>query len=144
MACIFQDLRIRRVSSVLGLVGLLAVPMAAQTLNFEEYRAKIEPIFAKKREGHARCVSCHSASNNAFKLVPLSPGATKWTEEQSHKNFESVSDLVAPGKPEVSPLLMHPLAHDAGGDLFHSGGRQFTSKNDPDWKAIAAWIKSAK
>ena len=35
---------------------------------------------------------------------------------------------------------MHPLAHEAGGDEFHSGGRQFLSKDDPDWKAMAAWV----
>jgi hypothetical protein len=33
--------------------------------------------------------------------------------------------------------LIHPLAPEAGGDLFHSGGRQFASKDDPDWKALA-------
>jgi hypothetical protein len=29
------------------------------------------------------------------------------------------------------------LAPEAGGDLFHSGGRQFASKDDPDWKTLA-------
>jgi hypothetical protein len=42
--------------------------------------------------------------------------------------------------PQASKLLIHPLAHEAGGDEFHSGGRQFLSRDDPDWKAIAAWI----
>ena len=49
---------------------------------------------SKRRPGHARCVVCHEASNSAFRLQPLTPGSTKWTEEQSRRNFESVSHLV--------------------------------------------------
>ncbi len=111
----------------------------AQSLDYETYKKTVEPIFVKKRPGHARCVACHSASNNAFRLQPLAEGST-WTEEQSRHNFESVSKLVNAGNPQASRLLLHPLAHEAGGDEFHSGGRQFISKDDPDWKAIAAWI----
>jgi hypothetical protein len=121
-----------------------AFPAAAQDLNFQTYRSTVEPIFLKRRAGHARCVVCHSVGNNGFHLQPLAKGATNWTEEQSRKNFESVSYLVTPGNPNASKLLIHPLAHDAGGDEMHSGGRQFTSKDDPDWKAIAAWVRAAK
>ena len=74
----------------------------------------------------------------------LSPGAATWNDEQSRRNFEMVLKLVAPGDPASSRLLMHPLAHDGGGDHFHAGGRQFASKDDPDWKIIADWVGSAK
>jgi hypothetical protein len=109
-----------------------------QSLDYETYKKSVEPIFAKKRAGHARCVACHSASNNSFRLQPLAEGST-WTEEQSRLNFESVSKLVNRTNPQASKLLIHPLAHEAGGDEFHSGGRQFLSKDDPDWKAMAVW-----
>lgn len=111
----------------------------AQSLDYETYKKTVEPIFVKKRAGHARCVACHSASNNAFRLQPLPEGGT-WSDEQSRLNYESVKKLVNPANPQASKLLIHPLAHEAGGDEFHSGGRQFLSKDDPDWKAIAAWI----
>jgi hypothetical protein len=130
----------------LALLGaIISIPPLAigQSLDFEIYKKSVEPIFAKKRPGHARCVACHSASNNSFRLQPLAEGST-WTEEQSRRNFESVSKLVNPDKPEASLLLIHPLAHEAGGDEFHSGGRQFLSKDDPDWKAISAWISKGK
>lgn len=117
---------------------------AAQTLDFESYRTKVEPIFLEKRPGHARCVVCHSANNSAFRLQPLAAGATKYTEEQSRMNFENVTHLVKPGDPAGSRLLIHPLSPDAGGDDFHGGGRQFASKEDPEWKTIAAWVNSAK
>jgi len=110
----------------------------ASILDYETYKKMVEPIFYTKRAGHARCVACHSAANNAFRLQPLPEGAT-WTDEQSHMNFESVKRLVNASNPEKSRLLLHPLAHEAGGDDFHSGGRQFLSKNDPDWKAMASW-----
>jgi hypothetical protein len=40
-------------------------------------------------------------------------------------------------------IMVHPLAPEAGGDAFHSGGRQFETKNDPLWKTIAAFAKGA-
>ena len=128
---------------LLALLTSMAHLAMAQTLDYETYKKTVEPIFAKKRVGHARCVACHSASNNAFRLQPLAEGST-WTDEQSRRNFESVSKLVNPANPQASKLLMHPLSHEAGGDEFHSGGRQFLSKDDPDWKAIAAWAGIAE
>jgi hypothetical protein len=120
--------------------AMLAGFALAQSLDFEAYRTKVEPIFLKKRMGHARCVVCHSANNSTFRLQQLPEGAA-WTEEQSRKNFESVSKLVAPGDPAKSRLLIHPLAPEAGGDKFHGGGRQFASQDDPDWKTVADWIR---
>src|SRR6266699_3644915 len=128
-------------ASALQLTGSLAV---AQSVDFETYRTRVEPIFLKKRPGHARCVVCHEASNSAFRLQPLSKGSSTWTEEQSRLNFENASHLVSPGNPDASRLLKHPLSPDAGGDIFHSGGRQFTSKDDAEWKAIAEWVRQAK
>jgi hypothetical protein len=108
-------------------------------LDYEIFKSKVEPIFLERREGHVRCYVCHSEGNNALRLERLSAGASFWNEEQSRKNFESVSGLVAVGDPAASRLLIHPLAPEAGGDLFHSGGRQFETKNDPDWKILAQW-----
>jgi hypothetical protein len=125
-------------------VLLLTTIASAAALDFETYRSRVEPIFLKKRPGHARCITCHEANNSAFHLEALAPGATTWTEEQSRRNFENVSRLVVPGDPGASKLLLHPLSPDAGGDYFHSGGRQFASKQDEEWKTIAAWISAAK
>jgi hypothetical protein len=125
-------------------ITVLAGFTAAESLDFEVYRTKVEPIFLKRRPGHARCVVCHEANNSAFRLQELAEGSTSWTEEQSHKNYDSVVRLVKPGDPTASRLLIHPLAPDAGGDKFHSGGRQFTSQQDPDWVTIADWIRQGK
>jgi hypothetical protein len=59
---------------------------------------------------------------------------------QWRKNFDILSALVVPGDPANSRLLLQPLAPEAGGNTFHSGGRQFASKNDPDRKILAQWV----
>jgi len=112
-------------------------------LDFQAYKATVEPIFLKQRPGHARCYSCHVLGNKNFHLETLSSGSTNWTDEQSQRNFQNVVQQVVPGDPASSRLLLHPLAPEAGGDPFHSGGRQFTSQTDPDWLAMAEWVRSA-
>jgi len=104
----------------------------------------VQPVFLQKRDGHTRCYVCHAESNNAFRLERLSAGASTWSEEQSRKNFEMASILVNPGDPATSRLLQQPLAPEAGGNVFHSGGRQFASKDDPNWKILADWVNGQK
>jgi hypothetical protein len=136
-----------RLATTLVALALLqaAAPLArAQSLDFQYYKTRVEPIFLKKRPGHARCVVCHAESTNAFNLQRLPAGSATWTDEQSRLNFAVVSRLANPANPDASLLLLHPLAPEAGGDYFHSGGRQFASRNDPDWLVLAEWIRSAK
>ena len=125
-----------------ALVGASVLNADAEqpTLDYAFFKTKVEPIFLQKREGHTRCYICHEESNNGLRLEKLSPGATFWNEDQSRKNFAVVSALVVPGDVANSRLLLHPLAPEAGGDLFHSGGRQFATKDDPDWKILAQWV----
>src|SRR5213592_2309908 len=140
----------------LGLLGFVSATHAQQSpqppappaaLSFEFYRAHVEPIFLARRAGHARCYACHALGAGegnapaAMRLEILSPGSTTWTEEQSRKNFEAVREKVVPGHPPASPLLIHPLRYEAGGDQWHGGGAQFGSPNDPEWQTIAAWVQ---
>jgi hypothetical protein len=127
-------------------VALQAAPAFAAdvTLDYGFFKASVEPIFLKKRPEHVRCYVCHSEANTAFKLQHLAHGSTFWTEEQSRENFKFVSGLVVPGEPMKSRLLLQPLAPQEGGNPYHSGGRQFESKNDPDWKILAEWVNGKK
>jgi YVTN family beta-propeller protein len=134
---------VRHTSSAPSPAATASNSSAKGELGFEFFKTTLQPIFLKERPGHARCYGCHVASNRVFHLTPLSPGLTDWTEEQSRQNFQSASQLVIPGKPQSSRLLMHPLAPEAGGDAFHSGGRQFASQEDPDWMALAQWVRAA-
>jgi hypothetical protein len=130
---------------VLPVIFLLAAAPAgvrAQALDYEFFKTRVQPVFLEKRPGHTRCVVCHSErSNNAFRLEKLAPGSKSWSEEQSRRNFEMASRLVVPGNAEAGLLLTHPLAPEAGGSAYHSGGRQFASRNDPGWKVLSNWAK---
>src|SRR5882757_8899483 len=132
--------------AVLTALAISTAITAAQTppkLDYEFFKSRVEPIFLTKRPDHARCYACHVESNNAFHLERLSPEAHAWTDEQSRRNFEMLSILVNPGDPDTSRLLLHPLAPESGGDVYHSGGRQFASKRDPAWRTLAAWVSGA-
>jgi hypothetical protein len=145
----------RNIPALLGLsaLALVAAPSKGAppkqdasksvTLDYEFFKARVEPIFLKRRPTHARCYACHGSNTGPQYLVPLSPGSSTWNEEQSRKIFQNVSRMIDHSDPMSSRLLIHPLSPLAGGDV-HSGGRQFESKDDPDWKAIAAWASGQK
>ena len=119
---------------------------STQSLDFEFFKTRIEHIFLKSRAGHARCYACHASGTGPQYLVKMSPGSTFWTEDQSRKNFENVSKLVNRDDPMNSRFLIHPLSPMAGGDIafVHGGGRQFESKEDPDWQTMAEWVSGPK
>ena len=125
----------------LMLVGLLIQQPAAPakpTLNYEVFKTEVQPIFLKKRTGHARCIACHG-QGTVLRLQPLAPGRTTWTEDESQKNFQAIQRVAFPGNLK-SRLLLHPLEEKAGGDFYHSGGKHFASQNDPEWLTLKAWI----
>ena len=129
--------------SALALASAALVSEAAP-LDYDYFKAKVQPIFVAKRPGHAPCVMCHAEANNMLRLEKLPDGQTTWTEEQTRKNFDTVVKIVqAADDPLASKILLHPLAPEAGGDAFHSGGRQFASKNDANYKIIAQWARGA-
>jgi YVTN family beta-propeller protein len=117
-------------------------PPPASTLDYEFYKARIQPLFLEKRQDHARCVTCHAGSAT-LRLQPLLPGADAWNEEQTRQNFAAAAAMVVPGSPGASKLLRHPLARAAGGDVFHGGGQHWQSKDDPDWQVLSAWVNGA-
>jgi hypothetical protein len=127
---------------VLGGEASFGQTPAASGVSYEFFRDKVQPIFLAKRPGHARCIECH---DNGFpRLQELSEGATTWNEEQSKKNFAAWSPMVVPGNPLGSRMLMHPLAHEAGGDPFHAGGKHWKSQSDPEWQTLVAWVNTGK
>lgn len=120
--------------------ALAQQPAASPTLDFEFFKARVQPIFTTKRDGNAKCVSCH-VEGTPMRLQPLAPGTGTWTEEAARKNFDLVRSRVVPGNPAISKLLRHPLAESAGGDPHHDGGKHWKSQSDPEWQALAAWVR---
>ncbi len=130
-----------------------AAPLAQQAdgvaetnlgLDFDAYRARVEPILLSPRAGNARCVVCHSRGGGNSFLEPLSAGSTTYTEEQSFRNFERIQRLVVAGAPLESALLVNPLAEDAGGSHWHAGGKHWTSQSDQEWQVLAEWVRATR
>ena len=117
---------------------LVALTGQPPSLDYEVFKTKVQPIFLAKRPGHARCISCHG-SGTPLRLQPLPQGRAAWNDEESRKNFEAVKRVVVPGSMK-SMLLIHPLAEPAGGDFFHSGGKHWSSQDDPEWQVLRAWV----
>jgi len=138
-----MSVRVVVAAAIFALASTAIVP-AAGTLDYDFYKAKVQPIFLAKRPGHAPCVMCHAEANNMLKLQKLPEGQSTWGEEDTRKNFDTVSKIInAVDDPMTAKILIHPLAPEAGGDAYHSGGRQFANKNDPLWKTIAEFAKGA-
>jgi hypothetical protein len=121
----------------------LPPPVKGATLDYEFFKTRVQPVFLTKREGHGRCYVCHSTNNARFHLVPLSPGATMWNEEQSKQNFQLIQRVAVPGSID-SPIVKHPLDEKAGGDPHHGGGQQFQSQSDPAWQTLKAFVMGEK
>ena len=126
---------------ILAIAMLLAQSSSTQApaLDYSFFKERVQPIFLKKRPGHARCIVCHD--HRSPPLQPLAQGAFTWTEEQSRQNFAVWKQFVVPGNPMKSLLLLHPLAAAAGGDRFHGGGKHWQSQSDPEWQTLAAWVR---
>ena len=116
---------------------------AASVLDFEFFRTRVQPILLAQREGHTRCVSCHS-KGTPMRLQELSPGTTTWNEEQSRRNFQVVLLRVIPRSLIQSKLLLHPLLAEGGGTFYHSGGKHWNSFLDPEWQTLANWVCGRK
>jgi YVTN family beta-propeller protein len=116
-------------------------PNAAK-LDYEYFKHRIQPIFLQKRPGNVRCITCHQTGTP--RLQALTEGARTWDEDQTKRNFDIWTRAVVPGNPNVSKLLVHPLSHAAGGDVFHGGGQHWAAKTDPEWQILAAWVNGAK
>ena len=70
------------VTAVVSVLVLGCVNFASQaaTLDYDYFKAKVQPIFLTKRPGHARCVMCHADANNMLRLQKLPEGQTAWSE----------------------------------------------------------------
>ena len=109
-------------------------------LSFEFFRTCVQRIFLDKREDRMECVHCHGGGARGFaRAIP--EGRDYWNLEESQRNFEILRRYVEPGFPLMSRFLTHPLAPEAGGDHYHSGGRRWPSQADPEWQMLAAWVR---
>ena len=114
-----------------------------EPVDYAFFVTQVQPIFLKKRDGHARCAACHS-TRVTFRLQPPPQNGGTWTAEQSRLNFDAARSMVDRGNPLSSRLLLLPLTERAGGSPFHPGGKHWLDRNDPEWQILASWVKGAR
>lgn len=115
----------------------------APEVDYEFFRTCVQPIFVNAVPGSLPCTECHSEGAAAF-VQGIPEGRSFWNEEESRRNFQIVTRLIAPGYPTQSRLLMHPLHPDGGGDYAHNGVRRWMSQDDPEWRMLAEWVRGER
>lgn len=110
--------------------------------SFDFFRTCVQRIFLDREDAEDRmeCAACHGSGSRSF-ARELPEGRDDWTLEESRENFGVVMRYVEPGYPLRSRFLTHPLDPHAGGDHYHSGGRRWRSRDDPEWRMLAEWVK---
>lgn len=115
------------------------IAKADPPIDFEFFRACVQPVFANPREGHIKCSSCHAAGIIGFAPVPEN-GST-WNDQEARRAFSTITRLILPGNPEQSRFLLKPLHPDGGGSYTHNGPRRWQSRTDPEWQMLAGWVR---
>jgi hypothetical protein len=111
-------------------------------LDFEFFRSCVQPIFASPREGHIRCSNCHAGGIIGFAPVPASGSA--WNDQEAKRAFSVISRLIISGNPEQSRFMLKPLHTDGGGSYTHNGPRRWQSRDDPEWRMLAQWVRGER
>jgi hypothetical protein len=118
------------------------VAKADPPLDFDFFRACVQPVFASPREGHIKCSNCHNAGLIGFAPPPQDGRA--WNDQEARRAFSTISRLIIPGNPEQSRFLLKPLHPDGGGSYTHNGPRRWQSRTDPEWQMLAGWVRGER
>jgi hypothetical protein len=118
------------------------VASAGPAIDFEFFRACVQPVFATPREGHIRCSNCHAEGLIGF--APVAANGTTWNDQEANRAFSTILRLIVPGNPEQSRFLLKPLHPNGGGSYTHNGPRRWQSRDDPEFRLLAAWVRGER
>lgn len=117
------------------------------------FRCRVQPLLTKSCAAFA----CHGDGRRFLRLYArnrLRLGGDETTrnartsDAEYAANFDGARALVDTNDPLGSFLLLKPLESAAGG-LYHrgalifGGGNVFTTRDDPDFQTLAAWVGGA-
>jgi hypothetical protein len=111
-------------------------------LDFDFFRACVQPVFASPREGHIKCSNCHNAGIIGF--APPPENGKAWNDQEARRAFSTISRLIIPGNPDRSRFMLKPLHPDGGGSYTHNGPRRWQSRTDPEWQMLAGWVRGER
>jgi hypothetical protein len=118
------------------------VAKADPPIDFDFFRACVQPVFANPREGHIKCSNCHAGGLIGFAPVPQN--GKDWNDQEAKRAFATISRLIIGGNPEESRFLLKPLHPDGGGSYTHNGPRRWQSRSDPEWQMLAGWVRGER
>src|SRR5712692_2685736 len=122
---------------------------AVPSPDFEFFKSRVEPIFLKKRPGHARWYFCHvvgsgaNAADTVFHLEKLSPGLSPTARNRQRYRLRSpAACLPLPAcpqpRPTAAPFLPHPSARRQPGTERSAGkeNRAFSPAPLRSWRGL--------
>jgi cytochrome c5 len=118
------------------------VAKADPSIDFEFFRACVQPVFANPRDGHIKCSNCHAGGLIGF--APAPQDGKTWNDQEARRAFSTITRLILPGNPEQSRFLLKPLHPDGGGSYTHNGPRRWQTRQDPEWQMLAGWVRGEK
>jgi hypothetical protein len=122
--------------------------------------ASLRPLWSRHEVLRRRCGSCHKiggAPGNQERPIPFNYEVRRRNRQVAHRptaDWEriviendpmarfDINILINFTRPELSSLLLGPLAREAGG--FGSCGEVFRSREDPDYRALLEGIRRGK
>jgi hypothetical protein len=67
-----------------------------------------------------------------------------WSDQEAQRAFSTLARLILPGNPEQSRFLLKPLHPDGGGSYTHNGPRRWQTRDDPEWRMLAQWVRGER
>jgi hypothetical protein len=137
-----------------GCMADLDEPSPPTSLDAAYFRCRVQPVLTKS----CSAFLCHGDPERYFRVYArnrLRVGGTEATrnrkldEGERAFNFASALGFVDAASPASSLLLMKPLDENGGG-YYHGGatefgqGDVFATRNDADFKILAAWVNGQK
>lgn len=119
-----------------------------EALDFNFFRARVEPLLAKAGTDGQSCVECH-VTHTIFKLQrPNEKG--EFTLEQTKENFENAMKVVDLAYPESSLILRKPMSTAkaegvvGANQLAHGGERRWENEQAEEYQTILRWLRGAR
>lgn len=100
------------------------------------FMANIEPVLL------GTCSRCHAGVGKGQFALIIHEGGTRFPLADHRKNYDTITRLLVPGKPETSRFLLKPLSERDGG-IKHGGGDLIT-KGDANYKSWVDFINGVK
>jgi hypothetical protein len=140
------------VVSILASCQDLSGPSPELTLDEPYFRCRVQPLLTKNCSNFA----CHGDGARPFTVFArnrLRLGGTEsernafLSEDERAYNYRAASAMVDAEHPDESPLLLKPLAEEAGG-WFHGAteleqGLDVFDGRDGEWMVISDWAHGA-